>query len=65
MPVKPYIHVRIIPDDSIKHRIEIRVSTFIEYDDDPRRRGITNKPSRDEAIEAAKEIAKAERDKLP
>lgn len=59
--VKTYTHVRLIPDDGPKHRFEIRVSTFIEFDDDAGRRAVNLKPTRAEALEQAKEIARAER----
>lgn len=66
MPVKPYTHVRLIPheaEDGLMHRFEIRTSTFIEFDENPGRRAVSLKPTRAEAMEAAKEIAKAERER--
>jgi hypothetical protein len=64
MPIpapQPYTHVRLIADDGIKHRFEIRVSTFIEFDDNLGRRAVAQKLSRDEALKQAKEIARSER----
>lgn len=58
---KPYTHVRLILDDGIKERYEIRVSTFIEFDSDPGRRAISQKPSKSQAETQAKEIARSER----
>jgi hypothetical protein len=58
---KPYTHVRPILDDGIKERYEVRVSTFIEFDSDPGRRAISQKPSKEDAEAAAKEIARKER----
>lgn len=58
---KPYTHVRLIVDDGIKSRYEIRVSTFIEFDDDAGRRAISGKPTKAKALEQAKEIARSER----
>ncbi|MCK1668684.1 hypothetical protein [Bradyrhizobium sp. 153] len=51
--------VRIIPHEE---SIEVRVSTFIYFDDDPGRRSINGRVSRDDAVEEAKRIASAERD---
>lgn len=47
----------------IKHAesYEVRVSTFIYYDDDPGRRSINGRPSSENAQERAKQIARAER----
>jgi hypothetical protein len=60
--IKTYTHVRLLEDpEPLKERFEIRVSTFIEFDDDPGRRAISRKPSKKQALERAKEIAKSER----
>ena len=47
----------------IKHAesYEVRVSTFIYYDEDPGRRSINGRPSPENAEERAKQIARAER----
>ena len=59
---KPYTSVRLIcSDEDLNHRYEIRVSTFVQFDHDPGRRSITGHPSRKEAEEIAKEIARSER----
>lgn len=66
MPVKPYTHVRLIkhePEHGLMKRFEIRTSTFIEFDEDPGRRAVNLKPTREEALEAATEIATAERER--
>ena len=56
---KPYTHVRLIEDKERIARFEVRISTFIEYDENPGRRAISEKPSREEALKIAKELAKA------
>lgn len=64
MPIpspQPYSHVRLIADDGIKSRFEIRVSTFIEFDDNAGRRAVSNKPTRKQALEQAKQLARSER----
>lgn len=58
---KPYTHVRLILDDGIKSRFEIRVSTFIEFDDNAGRRAISGKPTKKQALEMAQQIARSER----
>lgn len=58
---KPYTHVRLILDDGPKERFEIRVSTFIEFDDNAGRRAISGKPTKKQALEKAQEIARSER----
>lgn len=58
---KPYTHVRLIRDDGPRHRFEIRVSTFIEFDDNAGRRAISGKPTQAQALDQAKEIARSER----
>ncbi|KYK44526.1 hypothetical protein A1D31_14095 [Bradyrhizobium liaoningense] len=40
---------------------EVRVSTFVYFDDNPGRRSINGRPSRQDAEHQAKEIARAER----
>lgn len=61
---KPYTHVRLILHEEGIARYEVRVSHFIEFDDNSGRRAITGKPSRDEALEQAKELAREEQEKL-
>ena len=60
---KPYTHVRLIciDDGNMNHRYEIRVSTFVQFDETPGRRSITGHPSKKQAEEIAKEIARSER----
>lgn len=58
---KPYTHVRLILDDGIKSRFEIRVSTFIEFDDNAGRRAVSGKPTKKQALEMAQQIARSER----
>lgn len=62
--IKTYTHVRLIEDDSLKERFEIRVSTFIEYDENPGRRAISGKPCREEALAAARKLAREAQDRL-
>jgi hypothetical protein len=62
---KPYTHVRLIDDAGPMDRYEIRVSTFIEYDDDPGRRAINGKPTKERALQMAKEIARQKRVEYP
>lgn len=61
MPIKPYTHVRLIQDDDILHRFEVRVSTFIEYDDNAGRRAVNGKPTKKQALEEAQRIARNEK----
>lgn len=58
---KPYTHVRLILDEGGIHRYEIRVSTFVEFDENAGRRAVTGKPTKKQALEIAKEIARSER----
>ena len=61
MPIpapKPYTHIRLIEDKERGDRFEVRVSTYIEFDEHPGRRAISQKPSKGEALEIAKEIAR-------
>lgn len=57
---KPYTHVRLIADDGPRSRFEVRVSTFIEFDNDAGRRAISGHPTREQALEQAKEFARRE-----
>lgn len=67
MPIedkKPYTHVRLIlheDEAGLMTRYEVRVSTFIEFDENPGRRAITMAPSKKRALEIAQEIARKER----
>jgi hypothetical protein len=64
MPIpipQPYTYVRLLADDGPKSRFEVRVSTFIEFDDNPGRRAISGHLSRAQALEQAKQIARNER----
>ena len=62
--IKTYTWVTLREDpEPLKSRYEIRVSTFVEFDDDPSTRGVTGKPTKEQALERALEIAKAERDR--
>jgi hypothetical protein len=56
---KPYTHVRLIciDDGDLNHRYEIRVSTFVQFDENAGRRSITGHPSKKQA----EEIARSER----
>lgn len=60
---KTYTHVRLIQDDdgNIKQRFEIRVSTFIEFDDNAGRRAVSGQPTKQQALEMAQRIARRER----
>lgn len=60
---KPYTHVRLILDDGPLERYEIRVSHFIEFDDNPGRRAVTGKPTKKQALVMAQEIARREKAK--
>lgn len=59
---KPYTHVRLIlcNDGGLNQRYEVRVSTFVQFDENPGRRSITGAPSQKAAEEIAKEIARSE-----
>jgi hypothetical protein len=61
---KPYTHVRLILEEEPLRRYEVRVSHYVEYDDNPGRRAVTGKPTKEEALEQAREIARAEQAKL-
>ena len=58
---KPYTHVRLIEDKDRIVRFEVRVSTFVEFDDNPGRRAISGLPDRNQALLIAKDIAKSSR----
>lgn len=61
---KPYTVVRLLFDkDDPLDRYEIRVSHYVEWDENPGRRAVTGKPSKAEALEIAKQIARRERDR--
>ena len=62
---QPYTHVRLIcsDDGGLNHRYEIRVSTSVQFDENPGRRSISGLPSKKEAEEIAKKIARSERDR--
>jgi hypothetical protein len=53
-----YIHVRLIQDKT-RDRFEIRVSTFVEYDDNAGRRAVSGLPEK-RALVIAQEIARSE-----
>lgn len=50
--------IRIIPHPE---SVEVRVSTFIYFDDDPGRRSVTGRLTRQQAEDAAKTLARAKR----
>lgn len=60
---KPYTHVRLICDDDgdLNQRYKVRVSTFVQFDDNPGRRAVTGHPSKAEAEAIARQIARSER----
>lgn len=60
---KPYTHVRLIRhcDGGLNQRFEIRVSTFVQFDDNAGRRAVTGHPTQKQAEQTAKEIARSER----
>jgi hypothetical protein len=60
---KPYTYVRLIEDKGGIARYEVRVSTFIEFDEDKGRRAVNGKPDKARALEIAREIARSERDR--
>lgn len=62
---KPYTHVRLIEDKERGDRYEVRISTFVEFDDNASRRAITGRPTKERALEIAKEIARENRVKWP
>jgi hypothetical protein len=62
MPAKkPYTHVQLLLDKARGDRFEIRTSTYVEFDEDPGRRSVTGNPSKKQALDIAKEIARRER----
>lgn len=60
---KPYTHVRLIlhDDGNLNQRYEIRVSTFVQFDSNAGRRVISGHPTKKQAEEVAKQIARSER----
>jgi hypothetical protein len=62
---QPYTHIRLIEDKERGDRYEVRVSTFIEFDDNPGRRAVTGKPTKERALEIAKEIGRQRRAAIP
>lgn len=60
---KPYTHVRLIlhDDGDLVQRYEVRVSTFVDFDSNAGRRAVTGHPTKKQAEEIAKEIARSER----
>lgn len=63
---KPYTNVRLIlhDDGNLNQRYEVRVSTFVQFDENAGRRAVTGHPSKAEAMEIAKEIARRERARI-
>jgi hypothetical protein len=59
---KPYTYVRLIcsDDDDLKQRFEVRVSTFIEFDDNAGRRAVNMKPTKEQAMKIAQDLARSE-----
>ena len=58
----PYTHITLKEDpEPLKGRYEVRVSTFVEFDADPGMRAISGRPSKSQALEIAKEIARREK----
>jgi hypothetical protein len=43
---------------------EVRVSVYFYHDDDPSRRAISGRDTPEQALEKAKKLARAERDRL-
>lgn len=60
---KPYTNVRLIQHDdgNLNQRFEIRVSTFVQFDENHGRRAISGHPTKKRALEIAQEIARKER----
>lgn len=60
---KPYTNVRLILEDdgNLNQRYEVRVSTFVQFDRNAGRRAVTGHPTKKQAEEIAKEIARRER----
>jgi hypothetical protein len=48
-------------DGHLNQRYEVRVSTFVQFDDNAGRRAITGHPTKKQAEEIAKQIARSER----
>jgi hypothetical protein len=62
---KTYTNVRLILEDdgNLNQRFEVRVSTFVQFDDNAGRRAVTGHPTKQQAMVIAQEIARAERAK--
>lgn len=60
MPEHQHRVIRIIPH---VESIEVRVSSFFYFDDDPGRRSVTDRLTRQQAEDAAKALARSERDR--
>lgn len=58
---KPYNYVRLYEDKGGIERYEVRLSTYIEFDENPGRRAISGLPDKKRALEIAKEIARSRR----
>lgn len=58
---KPYSYVRLYEDKGGIARYEVRVSTYIEFDDNAGRRAISGLPSKTQALQQAKELARSRR----
>lgn len=62
MSSNPYTHVRLIlHNGGFMTRYEIRVSTFVQFDENPGRRAVTGELPQKQAEDRAKEIARSER----
>jgi hypothetical protein len=59
---KPYTYVRLIcsDDGDMNQRYEVRVSTFVQFDENAGRRAISLQPSKKQALAQAQEIARCE-----
>jgi hypothetical protein len=62
---KPYTRVRLIEDKNRPGRYEVRVSTYVEFDENPGRRAISGKPDKEQALKTAKAIARGRRLQWP
>ena len=60
---RPYANVRLIQHDdgNLNQRFEIRVSTFVQFDDNADRCAISGHPTKEKALELALQIARCER----
>jgi len=63
---KPYSIVRLLcrDDGNLNQCYEVRVSIFVQFDENPGRRDITRHPSKAQAEQIAKNIARVERDRI-